>query len=205
MITTPNVKKEPGRLSSYHRGQPEFSRITLFFEQISLEMGWTPGNQIRAYDANSVFLALEAGSEIVGAIHIVRGNTGEGLPLLKVWPEFTPKNITEYADLTLLAIAPTHRGNLRAPWFLIAEAWRYGKQQNLLKVWGTIPVQNLLLYNRIGWPWKKIGPARPYWGDELCYPCMIDLDELEKIVIRRAETSTLHKEVLASMYRGRVA
>lgn len=60
MIATPNVNKEPWKLSAYQRGQHEFSRITLFFEQISLEMGWTPGDQIRAYDANSIFLALEA-------------------------------------------------------------------------------------------------------------------------------------------------
>ena len=100
----------------------------------------------------------------------------------------------------LLAVTPAYRGNVLAPWLLIAEAWRYGKEQNLLKVWGEVPVANLPAYNRIGWPWKKIGPARLHWG-EPCYPCMIDLDELENIVIRRAKTSALHKEVLASMYR----
>lgn len=194
------MRKAEWKLYCCRKGQKGFVDSLLFFEQISREMGWQTGNQIRAYPRNSVVFVLKDEAQILSGIHGVRGNTDEGMPILTVWPELAPANIAEYGDLALIAITATCRGNLLVAWLLIAEAWRYAKAERFLKIWAEIPVANFAAYNRIGWPYRRIGPARLHWG-EPCYPCMMDLDELEATVASRAKKSALHAKVFASMYR----
>ena len=172
------------------------------FEQVAVEQGWQSGNQLRAYSEQSIYFAVTINGDLVGGVQLVVGSTNGLLPCLTVWPELGLSGRTNVTDLALIAFLSEYRGKCALFWRVLVEVWRYCHQQGINELWMEITPRILKLYRKLGWPLEVMGPLRHHWGEE-CYPCMVDVQELEDLFIGKARQSSFYQELLAQAQHDR--
>ena len=168
--------------------------LLALFESVARQEGWQPGGQIRAYRKHSVYFAASVGEELAGGLHLVLGGT-DVLPVLTVWPELCLQRRKDVADVALVAVTPQFRVRHDLLWQLFLTMWRWCADNDIAELWAEVPVENLPLYNRLGWNLRVAGPERLHWG-EPCYPCRVGIRELADDFARRARTSAAYRRRL---------
>ncbi len=177
------------------------AQIVELFEDTAVEMAWQPGDQITAYPASSVYFAIEQDGRIGGAVQLVRGGTGEGLPVLTVWPELDLAGRRDVADVALVALRKEVRGRRHLYWALYAAMWRYCVRQGIGELWMEVPHEKLASYQSLGWPLAVAGPLRMHWA-EPCYPCRVSVRGVGEAMIARARRGGTFSRTIQDEYEA---
>lgn len=174
-----------------------------FLEQVSEEKGWQPPpGALEAYPDRSVFLVHQDESGILGALKLVWGGTGQRLPVMQVWPEFTLDRRNNIAELSVLAINTCARGR-QAFLPLTAAVWRYCMSRGINELWAELEPRMVAVYRRFGWPFQVMGELRDYWGDPL-YPCRLFGEDWLDEHVTRADKSPRYLTALMQAVRQTV-
>lgn len=161
---------------------------------IEVERGMGVADHLEAYLAHSVFFAARRGGELIGGIKLVMGNP-DGLPIHEVWPELGLVGRADVADLSLLALRGGRRGDLYAVGCLLNAAWQYCRERVVSEVWAELPLRNIKLYQRMGFPFEVVGEARDYWGTPHV-PSRVALDTFAEVVAKRTAVSGLYRRIV---------
>lgn len=175
--------------------------MLLFFEQIAQEQDWEPGDQLRACQDCSVYFALQRDGQMIGGLQLVPGRAGAKLPCLSVWPELDLVGRENIAHIALLALDKPVRGKNRLFWLLCVEMWRYCQATGITTLWMEVTPANLRCYHRLGWPLHVAGPLRSHWGED-CFPCCLDMREVEAAVVQKARSSLLYQAIVQQAYQA---
>jgi len=186
-------------LLTYANHKEEIERMLCLFEKIAGEKSWLPENELRAYPKNSVWFALYLDNKLAGALHLVLGNSDEGLPCMTVWPELDLRGRDNVGNIALIAFDKKHRGyNLF--WLVCVEMWRFCVRRNIVELWVEATTTNIGIYRKLGWPLEIKGELRKHWG-EACYPCRMLVSEIEQIALGRARNSLRYKKIIEQSQR----
>ncbi len=179
----------------------EVGHVIRFFEEIVTEQSWQSGDELRAYPDSSKYFVFKVGGCLAGALQLVTGNSDEGLPCLKVWPELGLHGRKDVADLALIALRPEYRDRSQNSfWCLWMEAWRYGIHHNITEFWAEITPRKHKIYWRMGLPLLIEGSLRVHWGAP-SYPVKCSLETYAENMKARSEKSQIYKNIVTQMYR----
>lgn len=188
---------EPGDLNVKVISADEAAPLLRLMYEVSAECGWAVERQLDDYLDDSVFFVAWRDGELVGGIKLVLGNA-KGLPIDECWPETNLVGRTDVADLSLLALRSSDRGNMFVMGSLLATLWRYCLDHGIRELWAKPPVRNYHIYRRFGFPLERMGETRVYWGGPRV-PSRIIVDPEHDVMAEKAKGSALYRKALGTL------
>lgn len=182
----------------------ETEGLVQVFERIALDLGWQPGEAIRANQPAAQHMAVTVGESVVGGLQVVLGNRGAVLPYRLVWPEVELPDVAATAHVTILALRPEYRWRFDLFWPLCVELWRLCRTGGIRTILLETAPPTLRLYRRLGWPLEIIGSLRPHWGED-CYLCRMDVRGVAAALTAKAERSQTYCMLVQQAYRDGAA
>jgi hypothetical protein len=179
----------------------EIAALLRMFEGISVEEGWQPGNQLRAYLSASNHFAVQVDGELAGGLQVVLPGADGRLPCSSVWPEVDIAADGRPAHVTILALRPEYRGRHGLFWPLCVELWRWCVAEHVKTVVLEATPIMLERYRRVGWPLSVIGERRIHWGEE-CLLCRMQVDEVAGSLLARALRSAIYRPLILQAIRS---
>jgi len=174
--------------------------LRVALERIAAELSWQPGDQLQAYQAAALHLAVRVGEELAGGLQVVLGAGEADLPYRSVWSEVEVAG-TAAAHVTILALERKYRGRPGLFGPLCVELWRCCIDRNIGQIVIEATPPTLRLYRRLGWPLRIIGDLRPHWGEE-CYLCCMGVREVADALAGKAERACSYRALVEQARRG---
>nr|AAV33349.1 palmitoylputrescine synthase [uncultured bacterium] len=178
----------------------EIEESVTLFEAVSAEMGWSPGDRLRAYAANAEYLMALVGGALAGAVQIVLSNGHDPMPSDHVWPELAAGRRYDLAHASVMALAPRFRGAAGLFGPLGVEMWRLCRDAGKSEIWIECVPRNLAVYRRCGWPLEVAGELRTHFG-EPCYLARMGVEAVAESLRARAGRCDGFARLVAQAYR----
>lgn len=172
--------------------------LVALLEQIAGELGWQPGEQLRADAPHAVHFAAYVEGILAGGLQLVSGQDGQPLPCERVWPDVPLPRREQTAHIAILAVSREHRGTGGLLWPLCIAMWRHCAAQGIAAISLEVTPPTFRLYHRLGWPLEVIGQLRPHWGED-CLLCRMDTTAVAGAMVARAMRSPVYRGIVGMM------
>lgn len=170
--------------------------LLALFGRVAEEQDWQPGNALQAYVPYAEHLAVLVGGEVAGGLQAVPGTAPVPPPHQAVWPEVDAGDPARRLHVTVMALAPEHRGSARLFWPLCVELWRRCAHDGIETILLEATLPTLRVYRRLGWPLEVIGDRRRHWGEE-CVLCRLDVGRAAEAITDRARRCASYGKLVA--------
>jgi GNAT superfamily N-acetyltransferase len=179
----------------------EISALVHLFEGIAAAEGWQPADALHRWRGRSIYFGLQVSGRLIGGLQLVLPDSAGTLPCRSVWPDVPLIGpARRNAHIAILAIEEASRGQGILFWRLVVEMWRYCIAEGITTLFIEVTPRVLPLYRRLGWPLVIQGELRRHWGED-CRLCTLGIPEVAAALLRRAERSTLYREIIAQAFR----
>ncbi len=186
----------------------EIEELIGLFEAIAAEQGWHPGGALRQWEERSVYFGLRGGepsAPLLGGLQLLFPEASGRLPCHALWPEAPllgarASGQPQCAHIAMLGLVSAARGHPLHFWRLAIEMWRYCIAAHLMTLFIEVTPRVLPLYRHVGWPLTICGERRLHWGEE-CYLCRMELPEVARVLLTRAQNSPHYQSIIAQALR----
>ena len=179
-------------------GADEAACLVGLLEGIAAELGWRPGDQLRADAPRAVHFAAYVQGELAGGLQLVPPSEGLPLPCERVWPDARLPHRGRTAHIAILAVRKEHRGSAGLLWPLCVAMWRHCAASGIADISLEVTPGTHRLYRRLGWPLEVVGDLREHWGED-CLLCRMGASEVAGAMVARAMRSPSYRGIVGIM------
>jgi hypothetical protein len=188
------------RCDTKRAGSAEIDNLSAIFDEIALEQGWNPGDDLLRYSHRSIYFPTNCAGSLAGGLQLVLPDETGTWPFHAVWPEIDLGCRSDVAHVAVWAVLAAFRGNATLHLLPLVDMWRYAVRSGITELRMEASPAKCAAYRRMGLPIEIDGPLRCHWGEPVL-PCAISVEAVEKSFNVMAERSERYRFLVERGYR----